>query len=79
MPYSMFCYTKIQIVKLTARFNKLFHMAVTSNKKAASLNCDIISTSKIVKYFPGEHQVVCGFYFSFFYPSKRKARGRLLF
>lgn len=74
MPYSMFCYTKIQVFKLTARFNKMFHRAVASNKKVVWLGCYIISTSKTVKYFPGEHQVVCGFYFLFFFFSLRERR-----
>lgn len=51
------------MAKLTARFNETFHTAVTPNRKVVSLGCYIISASKIVKYFPGEHKVVCGFHF----------------
>lgn len=56
-------YQNIQIVKHTARFNKMFHRSLSPNKKAVSLGCYIISTTKIVKYFPGEHKVICGFHF----------------
>lgn len=59
----MFCYIKIEMAKLTARFNETFHTAVTPNRKVVSLGCYIISASKIVKYFPGEHEVVCVFHF----------------
>jgi len=79
--YSVFCYTEIQTVKLTARFSMVFHRVVTSNKKVVTLSCCITSTSKIVTYFPGEHQVACGFpfLFFFFFLSKGKVRGRLWF
>lgn len=53
LPYSMFCYTKIQTVVVTARLNNMFHRAVTSSSRVVSLGCKIISTSKIIKYFSG--------------------------
>lgn len=78
IPYSMFCYIKIEMAKLTARFNETFHTAVTPNRKVVSLGCYIISASKIVKYFPGEHKVVCGFHFLILF-CNGNMRERLLF
>lgn len=66
------------MAKLTPRFNETFHTAVTPNRKVVSLGCYIISASKKVKYFPGEHKVVCGFHFLFLF-CNGNMRERLLF
>lgn len=67
MSYDMVCYTKIQIVQLAARFHNMFPGAVTSSKKGVLLGFYTISTRNRVQYFLGEHQVVCGFHFTFFF------------
>lgn len=78
MPYSVFWHTKIHIVKLTNRLNRVFHRAVTFNKKAVSLSYFIIWTSEIVTGFPGEDLVLCGFHFLAFFPKGKVSEILLL-